>query len=400
MLELTVDRGVARSIMNEVVRQCCGSDGGGGGNDDDDERMVDEMMMMKKKNTSKYHIVRMMVSLGHDDNRRRRMELVADANVGRTAAEQKWEGGSIFSISLALPGDDDNDNIVEENGDNDEEDDDVDENGNPINGKKHHGNSVPSGTHHHPILEQLVAAHELALATQREKASSIDGNAGELLDIFCDLSILPAPELCGEESNDQGIRMVRRVTRGRDRMHLSSTTGTTGSTTTSRKNNNDNSKFGSANTASKASATMPSSSSLILPSKKGKPTTAAAFFGSHQATSTTKKKDNSSGSKGSVNTKPERNATINDDESNTMFVNESPSQKENKANKSLKVKIMAFHHPPRHRFRHQYRQTKRVAPTTLWEMLTKMMTSLKRRRRVRHVRPRRHKTSTMTRLRV
>ncbi len=322
MLELTVDRGVARSIMNEVVRQCCG---GGGGNDDEDEII----MKKKEKSASKYHIVRMMVSLG-DDNRRR-MELVADADVDRKAAEKNWEGGSIFSISLALPGDEHN--VVEDDGD----DEDVDENGNPIHDKKH-GNSVPpSNRHHRPLLEQLVAAHEMALATQREKASSTDGNAGELLDIFCDMSILPAPELCGEESDDQGMRTVRRVKRGRDRMHLSST-ATTGSTTTSRKNNNDNSKFGSTSSASKASAAMPLSSSSVLPSNKGKPTTAAAFFGSQQATSATKKKDSSS-SKSSTNTMPERNTTNIDDESiTTTFVNESPTQKENKANKSLKVK--------------------------------------------------------------
>jgi len=212
--------------MDEVVRQCCGGNNGIDGESDDDE-MVD----VKRRN--KYHVVRMRVSM--DENNCRRVELVADSDGdGKVKGEGGGGGGSsIFSISLAMPedavdNDDDNDDGV------DDDEEDVDENGNPIHGKKDNHSPASLKNNHHPVLlEQLVAAHELALATQRDWAVSDNGNGGvgELLDIFCDLSILPAPELCGEEENDQGIRMVRRVKRGRDRMHLSSTSTTTTTTT-------------------------------------------------------------------------------------------------------------------------------------------------------------------------
>ncbi|KAL7430365.1 hypothetical protein ACHAXH_003126 [Discostella pseudostelligera] len=324
MLELTVTRCVARSLMNEVVRQCCGNNG-------NDENCGDEMVDEKRRN--KYHVVRMRVSM--DENNRRRMELVADSSDGDGKAKEVEGGGggsSIFSISLTMP-EDEEDNAVNNEDDDDgviDDEEDVDENGNPIHGKK--SIRTPASSSNHPLLlEQLVAAHEMALATQRDRAVSENGNGvGELLDIFCDMSILPSPELCGEEENDQGRRMVRRVKRGRDRMHLSSAPTTTGSYGKS-----GNSKVGSS--TSKVSAAMPaisSSSSSSVPSKKGKPTTAAAFFGSH---TTTKKKESNSSSnsnKGNSNAKTERNSKTNTDDD--VVVMESPTEKENKANKSKK----------------------------------------------------------------
>ena len=166
MLELTVTRCVARSLMNEVVRQCCGGNNGIDGENDDDE-MVD----VKRRN--KYHVVRMRVSM--DENNCRRVELVADSDGdGKVKGEGGIGGGgsSIFSISLAMPedavdNDDDNDDGV------DDDEEDVDENGNPIHGKKDNHTPASLKNNHHPVLlEQLVAAGGKAAERHTGKAAA------------------------------------------------------------------------------------------------------------------------------------------------------------------------------------------------------------------------------------
>eukprot|EP00581_Thalassiosira_minuscula_P012593 CAMPEP_0183729946 /NCGR_PEP_ID=MMETSP0737-20130205/31584_1 /TAXON_ID=385413 /ORGANISM="Thalassiosira miniscula, Strain CCMP1093" /LENGTH=551 /DNA_ID=CAMNT_0025962275 /DNA_START=36 /DNA_END=1692 /DNA_ORIENTATION=- len=253
MLELTVNRGVARSILEEVVKSSQQSD----------------------EASKKYHVVRMVSRNGG------RMELVADQN----GEEEEKAAGRPFSIALVIPPDNDEDAMDE---------DEVDENGNPID---------KDGENAGSILSQLAAAHEKALATQRDKL--VDGNTGELFEILRDLSIRPAPELCGE-NDEEGSTTVRRVERSQ--IHAVAAAASAGGSAKGGK-----SKFG------KASSTAAASSSTISSSKakKGKPTTAAAFFGAHIAAS--KKK-----SKKTTETKPPSQEEV-----------ASPGDKENNANKKL-----------------------------------------------------------------
>ncbi|KAL7533918.1 hypothetical protein ACHAXR_005526, partial [Thalassiosira sp. AJA248-18] len=271
MLELTVNRGVARLLLEEIVKQC-EEDGGG----DDDNK--------------KYQVAR-MVSRRSGDGNMSRMELV-------TGSDNK--DARPFSIALVLPSDD---AMV------DDDEDEVDENGNPIENNANNATTTSSSS---SILEQLSAAHEKALATQRDKL--MDGNEGELLEIFGDMSILPAPELC--EENDEGENcVVRCVKRGRDLMQLPASAKC--SNNGSSHKGGKASKFGSTNTSS--SSAISTTITTNGKGKKGKPTTAAAFFSSQQ---TTKKKDKAN--KKDHEKKETKKESL-----------ESPTtEKENKANKS------------------------------------------------------------------
>jgi len=264
MLELTVNRGAARSILEEVVRRCDegGEEEGAGG-------------------TQKYEVVR-MVSRGSGGGR---MELVvSDENTRRE--------GRPFSIAPSIPSDDPME--VDE--------DDVDDNGDPVERDSSGENASTS-----PVLDRLTAAHERALATQRDKL--LDGNEGELFEIFNDMSILPAPELC--EEDDEGRLVVRRVERGRDVMALPSAAPSGG--------RSNKPKFGKTSPPAAAPT-------AIGKGKKGKPTTAAAFFGSQ----TVKKKSKKTAAPAEQQSKQEKPPAKSS--SKKAEAPDSPTDKENKDN--------------------------------------------------------------------
>ena len=227
MLELSVNRRVARQILARLVDDAAGSPGSppatagpGDGN--------------------RYTVVRMLPRKNADG--KTRMELVAGGTEGVP-----------FSIAV-----DDAPN----DGSNDAEpmdEDEVDGDGNPIaiapeDLRKAGGDGS--------FIEQLVAAHERSLATQRDMMRDPDQVAG-LLDILADTTITPAAALCGEDGR---IKYTKREV-----------TAATFS------------KFAGGKKKPAGGGGFGSSSGPKFPqakSRKGKPTTAEAFFGS----ATTKKK--------------------------------------------------------------------------------------------------------------
>jgi hypothetical protein len=245
MLELTVTRSVARDVLEEVVERSKGT-------------------------ATKYEVIRMIPKRG-EDGKRTVMELVAtDPSNGGDENNNK---GSIFSISIC---NDAQDETV------DMDEDDVDENGNVISNHLNDTSAAAAGA-----IQVVSAAHEKALAVQRDMfTSGSNGGSAQLCSIFGadginanggsnSRCILPAPELCVE--NEEGIRVIRREKRGRDVVVVGASYP---SSTAAGKKSNFGSKTSSA--ASKPSTTAKT--------KKGKATTAAAFFKNASATSSKTKK--------------------------------------------------------------------------------------------------------------
>ena len=141
MLELTVNRNVARSILDALVTQSTTT------STNDSDMDVDK----------KYQVVRMISKV---DNGKQRMELVNGGN-----------DGSIFSIALSTSENNNDSEKVHpdnnDNGDDSMDEDDVDENGNPIE-KKSSVNSSASATTNtvSGLLQQLTASHEKSLSIQ------------------------------------------------------------------------------------------------------------------------------------------------------------------------------------------------------------------------------------------
>jgi len=140
MLELTVNRNVARSILDALVTQSLSST-----STNDNDMVVDK----------KYQVVRMISKI---DNGKQRMELVNGGNEG-----------SIFSIALSTSENNDYEKVHpqqnEEDGDDSMDEDDVDENGNPIE-KKANNSSASTNTTVSGVLQQLTASHEKSLSIQ------------------------------------------------------------------------------------------------------------------------------------------------------------------------------------------------------------------------------------------
>mmetsp|Transcript_26747 Transcript_26747/g.39804 ORF Transcript_26747/g.39804 Transcript_26747/m.39804 type:complete len:491 (-) Transcript_26747:94-1566(-) len=245
MLELTVTRSVARDVLEEVVERSKGT-------------------------ATKYEVIRMIPKRG-EDGKRTVMELVATGP--SNGGDENNNKGSIFSISIC---NDAQDETV------DMDEDDVDENGNVISNHLNDTSAAAAGA-----IQVVSAAHEKALAVQRDMfTSGSNGGSAQLCSIFGadginanggsnSRCILPAPELCVE--NEEGIRVIRREKRGRDVVVVGASYP---SSTAAGKKSNFGSKTSSA--ASKPSTTAKT--------KKGKATTAAAFFKNASATSSKTKK--------------------------------------------------------------------------------------------------------------
>jgi len=138
MLELTVNRNVARSILDALVTQSTTTP------TNDNDMDVDK----------KYQVVRMISKVV---NGKQRMELVNGGSEG-----------SIFSIALSTSENNDSEKVHrqnEEDGDESMDEDDVDENGNPIE-KKSSSNSTITSTTVSGVLQQLTASHEKSLSIQ------------------------------------------------------------------------------------------------------------------------------------------------------------------------------------------------------------------------------------------
>ena len=232
--------------------------------------VLEEVVERSKGTATKYEVIRMIPKRG-EDGKRTVMELVAtDPSNGGDENNNK---GSIFSISIC---NDAQDETV------DMDEDDVDENGNVIS---NHLNDTPAAAA--GAIQVVSAAHEKALAVQRDMfTSGSNGGSAQLCSIFGadginanggsnSRCILPAPELCVE--NEEGIRVIRREKRGRDVVVVGASYP---SSTAAGKKSNFGSKTSSA--ASKPSTTAKT--------KKGKATTAAAFFKNASATSSKTKK--------------------------------------------------------------------------------------------------------------
>ena len=141
MLELTVNRNVARSILDALVTQSLSSST----TTNDSDMDVDK----------KYQVVRM---ISKNINGKQRMELVNGGNEG-----------SIFSIALSTSENNNDSEKVhldtnEDDGDESMDEDDVDENGNPIE-KKSSSSSATNNTVS-GVLQQLAASHEKSLSIQ------------------------------------------------------------------------------------------------------------------------------------------------------------------------------------------------------------------------------------------
>jgi len=232
--------------------------------------VLEEVVERSKGTATKYEVIRMIPKRG-EDGKRTVMELVAtDPSNGGDENNNK---GSIFSISIC---NDAQDETV------DMDEDDVDENGNVISNHLNDTSAAAAGA-----IQVVSAAHEKALAVQRDMfTSGSNGGSAQLCSIFGadginanggsnSRCILPAPELCVE--NEEGIRVIRREKRGRDVVVVGASYP---SSTAAGKKSNFGSKTSSA--ASKPSTTAKT--------KKGKATTAAAFFKNASATSSKTKK--------------------------------------------------------------------------------------------------------------
>ena len=141
MLELTVNRNIARSILDALVTQSLAA-----ATTNDNDMDVDK----------KYQVVRMISKF---DNGKQRMELVNGGNEG-----------SIFSIALSTSENNDFEKVHrqnEEDGDESMDEDDVDENGNPIEKKSSNNSSANTTTNTvSGVLQQLTASHEKSLSIQ------------------------------------------------------------------------------------------------------------------------------------------------------------------------------------------------------------------------------------------
>lgn len=222
MLELSVNRRVARQILARLVNDAAGSPPGDG---------------------TRYTVVRMLPRKNADG--KTRMELVAGG------AE-----GVPFSIAVDdSAGDGSNDGEPMD-------EDEVDGDGNPIVIAPGDPRKAGGGG---SFIEQLVAAHERSLATQREMMGDPDQVAG-LLDILADTTIAPAAALCGDD--------------GKIKYTFREVTAATFSKFGKKKPAGGGGAFGSSRGGG-SGPKFPEAKS-----KKGKPTTAEAFFGS----ATTKKK--------------------------------------------------------------------------------------------------------------
>eukprot|EP01082_Thalassiosira_pseudonana_P008817 g7920.t1 g7920 contig26:569551-571245(+) len=282
MLELGVNRLIAREILNDVVVGRCTSDDNGGGGE-------------KKK---KYQVTR-MVATKMDGSDRTCVQLVVDGG----------DEGVVFSIAPLPPPDGDS------TATNDVDEDDVDEDGNPIIGRGSTNNTNNNNNNNNSgdkdkikeAISIVSSAHEKALSIQRDKL--LEGDDAELFTLFAEGAgacvmtmgdaddddgkpfcnadiggcIHPAYELFQDASN----RIVRRVKRGRDASSM---------TVFSSKGANNGgwggggggggggrSRFNGSGGEGNKSTIGGSTSSKMgsgAKSSKGKPTTAAAFFGS------------------------------------------------------------------------------------------------------------------------
>jgi len=232
--------------------------------------VLEEVVERSKGTATKYEVIRMIPKRG-EDGKRTVMELVATGP--SNGGDENNNKGSIFSISIC---NDAQDETV------DMDEDDVDENGNVISNHLNDTSAAAAGA-----IQVVSAAHEKALAVQRDMfTSGSNGGSAQLCSIFGadginanggsnSRCILPAPELCVE--NEEGIRVIRREKRGRDVVVVGASYP---SSTAAGKKSNFGSKTSSA--ASKPSTTAKT--------KKGKATTAAAFFKNASATSSKTKK--------------------------------------------------------------------------------------------------------------
>jgi hypothetical protein len=226
MIELSTNRSVARSILDELASRCGGGGVGGstGGCD--------------------YRIIRMMASspsrgMGGDatvggkeegsDNARC---MVLSTGIGGGKGGGDGGVGTVFMISHVSP---------------------------PVGNEYDDecGNSV-RGRYRDNDANVTSAAHERALSMQRDMLSS---TTSTIRDVFVDPSILPAPELCGDGDASRGT-LWHQAGGGRGICPISAASSRTSS---------------SSSSSSSSAAAIAGGGSKI--SVGGRPTTAAAFFG-------------------------------------------------------------------------------------------------------------------------